>query len=331
MYQTIDAAAWTLLAPAEPGPGSHIIVLTYAQSGAERLSTLLAGHSSLACTAGTGVIPLCEQAASTWRTAEASGSTLSTLAAASIRAMAGSMISVIKSRTGRQRWCEISTAPAQSARTFLQIYPETQIVCFHRSCADFVHSAIRGLSWGLGGPAFATFAAAHPGNPVAAAAAYWHACTEPLLALERDQVGHCQRVRYEDLASHPAESDRIHAFLGLRKEADRGRADGDAYASRAGRGGDGARASGGTDGARASGGADGARPSRGAGGGWLSREAGGMVSNGTAPARRPRTPDTPDRDATILAGRIPSSLLEQINRLHMELGYPAIGHVPAPS
>jgi len=220
MYQpTFDATALSLLdQPEPPVCGSHILVLTYAQSGAERLGGLLAGHPSLACTTETGVIPLCEQAASTWRTAEGSGGALSTLATASVRAMAGSVISVIKSRAGRPRWCEISTAPAPSVRTFLQIYPETRIVCFHRDCADFVAAASRRRPRDLGGPALAAFSAAYPGNRVAALAAYWHACTQALLTLERDQAGQCRRVRYEDLAGQPAEARRICRFLGLPAE-----------------------------------------------------------------------------------------------------------------
>ncbi len=215
----VDVAAWTLFTPPEPSPGSHIIVLAYPQSGADRLWSLLAGHPALACTAGTDLIPLCDQAARTWRTAEAAGSTLSTLAAASVRAMAGSLITVIKSRAGRERWCEISSAPAQSVRTFLQLYPDTRVICLHRNCADFISSATHGSARGPGGPAFGSFAAAHPGNPVAAAAAFWHDRTEHLLALEGDKAGQCHRVRHEDLASSPAEEDRVLGFLGLRLPA----------------------------------------------------------------------------------------------------------------
>ena len=220
MYQPLaGAAAWTLFAPACPSPVSHVIVLAYPQSGADRLWSILAGHPSLACTAGTELIPLCDQAASTWRTAEASGSTLSPLAAASVRAMAGSLITVARSRAGRDRWCEVCTAPAQSARTFLQLYPDTGVICLHRNCADFIRAATPGGAQRVGGQAFGAFAAAHPGHPVAAAAAYWSSRTEQLLALERDKAGQCLRVRYEDLASGPAEEEHVLGFLGLRRPA----------------------------------------------------------------------------------------------------------------
>jgi sulfotransferase family protein len=289
MYQpTLNATTLTLLAPAEPSAGSHIIVLTCSHSGVERLGNLLAEDSSVVCTAGSGVIPLCAQAASTWRMAEDSGGDLSTLAAASVRAMAGSVISVIKSRSGRQRWCEISTAPAVSVRTFLQLYPETKIICFYRDCADFIGSALQNYPHGLRGPAFAAFAAfaaAHPGNPVATAAAYWHACTGPILSLERDQPGRCQRVRYEDLTGGQAEAERICAFLGLRHETGgvqrtRRRPDPSVVADNA---------------------------------------AGTMASHETAGTASP--------DAMLAAAdQIPLTLLGQVNRLQEMLGYPPVGH-----
>jgi hypothetical protein len=273
MYQPlVDAATWTLFTPPGPSPGSHIVVLAYPQSGADRLWSLLAGHPSLACTAGTELIPLCDQAASTWRTAEASGSTLSALAAASVRAMAGSLITVARSQAGRERWCEICTAPAQSARTFLQLYPDTRVICLHRNCADFICSAAPGSARRSGGQAFGAFAAAHPGNPVAAAAAYWSFRTEQLLALEQDKAGQCLRVRYEDLVCGPAEEEHVLGFLGLRRAA------------------------------------AGLRP---------------------GPAGAGARPDIPPGQHAAIARRIRPPLLDQVNRLHAELGYAPVGHVPA--
>lgn len=200
MYQpTVDPTAWTLLT--EPLPLSRadragpIIVLTYPQSGSERLGALLAGSHALACTAGTGILGLCEQAAGTWRSAERTGSTLSALGSASVRAMAGTLIAVIKSQYGAQRWCETSTGPPRSARTFLRLYPETKIICFHRSCRGYL--------------------AAGNIDDVPAAAARWRAHTEPLLELEREHAGQCLRVRYEDLAASPRVAAGVLAFLGL--------------------------------------------------------------------------------------------------------------------
>ncbi len=311
----VDLAASTMLAPRGRSPGSHIVVLAYPHSGADRLWALLAGHPSLACTAGTELVPLCDQAASSWRMAEASGSTLSALAAASVRAMTGSLITIIRSQAGRDRWCEICTAPARSARTFLQLYPDTRVIALHRNCADVISAATRDCSRGPGGPGFGTFAAAHPGNPVAAAAAYWCARTEQLLDLERDKAGQCRRVRYEDLVARPAEEQRLLGFLGLRREgpgllpgqgSDRGAApSGDTGLSPAG-----------DSLSPVDGNALGPRRE---GPGLLPGRAGG----GAPPA------ELPPRQQAAIALRIPAPLLEQVNPLHTELGYAAIGHVPA--
>ena len=95
-----------------------VVVLTYAHSGAARLQSLLASHPDLACTSGTGILPLCEQAAITWRSADdRAGMTLSPLALASVRALATGIITSMLIRTGKRRWCELATASPMSAET----------------------------------------------------------------------------------------------------------------------------------------------------------------------------------------------------------------------
>jgi len=157
-----------------PGaPGAPVIVLTYAHAGAEHLRPLLAGHLDLACTSGTGLLPLCQQAATTWRHVEGQpGSALSELAAASIRALATSVITTVLAQTGKRRWCEFATAPPRSTETFLRLYPGTRIICLHRGCADVIRAALHASPWGLSGTSFAPFTAAYPGSTVAALAAY---------------------------------------------------------------------------------------------------------------------------------------------------------------
>jgi hypothetical protein len=186
--------------PTRPGlpqadRGGSVIVLADRQSGGERLGALLAADPSLACTAGTGILELCEQAAKTWRGAERTGSTLSALGAASVRAMAGTMLAMIKSQAGARRWCETSAAPPRLARTFGQLYPELRIICLHRGCPGYI-------------------AACSCDDP-AADADQWLARTEALLELERDRPGQCLRVRHEDLAASPDAADGVLAFLGL--------------------------------------------------------------------------------------------------------------------
>lgn len=201
--------------PGDPARRDPVIVLTYAYSGAERLQSLLARHPELACTSGTGILPLCEQAAATWRNVDGRPEgPLSALAITSTRALATGIITALLAQAGNRRWCELATASPVSAETFSQLYPGTRFLCLHRACPDVAHAALHTSPWGLAGPTFAPFNAAHPASSVAALTAYWTAHTGPLLAFEQAHPGNCRRVRYEDLATD-AEASQIFAFLGL--------------------------------------------------------------------------------------------------------------------
>jgi hypothetical protein len=177
-----------------------LIVLTYPHSGAERLAGLLAQHPDLACTAGTGILPLCEQAAGAWRVADdRSSGPLSGLAEASIRSMITSILTALLVREGKRRWCEIATASPDTAKTFVQLFPGTRIVCLYRACPEVIRAALRASPWGLAGPAYAPFTSAYPASTAAALTAYWNAHTASLLAFEQAHPAICQRLRYEDL------------------------------------------------------------------------------------------------------------------------------------
>ena len=195
--------------------GAPVIVLTYPHGGTERLWSLLTGHPGLACTAGTGVLPLCEQAAATWRAVDGgTGTRLSPLAASSIRAMTTAVIATVLARDGGRRWCEFATAAPRSAEAFLQIYPQARVLCLHRSCTGFIQDAVRASPWGLAGPEYAPFTAAYPASTPAALTACWTAATTPLIEFEEAHPDACMRVRREDLTdgAYPA---GLLAFLGL--------------------------------------------------------------------------------------------------------------------
>lgn len=194
---------------------SPVIVLTYAGSGSDTLQSLLSAIPGLACTSGTGVLPLVDQAAATWRQAEARASQQpSPLAAASIRAMVSSLVTVILAREGKRRWCEVARAQPSAAGTFVRLFPGTRVLCLHRACPDVIYDALHASEWGLAGPGFAPFTAAYPGSSVAALAAFWAAHTEQLIAFEESHPAVCRRVRYEDLIAEPHRAaDGILAFL----------------------------------------------------------------------------------------------------------------------
>ena len=205
------------LAPADRRQESRgpIVVLTYAHAGAEVLAGALSASRSLACTSGTGLLPLCHAAATAWQNAEGPGWP-SPLAIKSIRAMAATMVTVIQARAGATRWCETALASPAAAGTFLQVFPETTFVCLHRSMTGVLADGTAAYPWGLGSSPFWPYSAGHPGNNAATIAAYWTASTQALLEFEDQHGQSCVRVRHEDLT---AELDRqtraIYARLGL--------------------------------------------------------------------------------------------------------------------
>lgn len=193
-----------------------VIVLAYAQAGAAQLQRMLARDAALACTSGTGVLPLCDLAAATWRQVDNRGGPLSGLAAASIRSMANSVITVILARAGKSRWCEASFAPASRAEAFLELYPATKFICLHRCCLDVIIAGLQANPWGPADTPFGPYAAAYPGNSLATMAAYWTSSTEALLQFQETHPAACCRLRYEDLIGNAdAMPSEIATFLDL--------------------------------------------------------------------------------------------------------------------
>jgi hypothetical protein len=195
-----------------------VIVLGYPHSGAARLLSLLSDSAGLTCTSGTGVLPLCHQAAAVWRRAEGRDEEpekVSALAAASIRAMVGAVVTQILVSEGRDRWCEFAVASEDAAGTFLSLYPGTRFVCLHRSFSGVASSAIQASPWGLAGPGYAPFFGAYPGSTLAVVAAFWAARTAALLAFETGHPAQCLRIRYEDIDGQPGTAATIASFLGL--------------------------------------------------------------------------------------------------------------------
>jgi hypothetical protein len=198
-------------------PSGPVIVLSYAYAGADRVQNALAAGSQLACTSGTGIIPQCAAAAETWRRIEGQqGTTMSRLAAAAIRGLVTAQITAILASSAQPRWCELATASADAAETFLRVFPQARFVCVHRSCLDMVRAGVRASPWGLQGQGFTPFLLAYPGNSVAALAAYWASSAEQLLAFERANRHATHRVRYEDATAQPGRAlDAVRAALGL--------------------------------------------------------------------------------------------------------------------
>ncbi len=186
---------------AENGP---VIVLSYAYSGADLVQNALAADAKLACTSGTGIIPLCAAAAETWRRIEGQqGTALSSLAAASIRGLVTAQVTAILAGAGQARWCELASAAPTAAEPFLQVFPQARFVCVHRACPDVIRAGVQASPWGLHGQGLTPYLLAHPGNSVAALAASWASSAEQLLSFEQANHETSHRVRYEDVAAFP--------------------------------------------------------------------------------------------------------------------------------
>jgi hypothetical protein len=130
-----------------------VVVLSYAGAGAELLTRILSVSRSLACTSGTGLLPLCHSAAMTWQRAERRENDLSPLAVKSVRSLASMIIAVIQAQTGASRWCETALAPSAAAGTFLRLFPSTAFLCLHRRLSSVLSESLLAYPWGLGGRA----------------------------------------------------------------------------------------------------------------------------------------------------------------------------------
>jgi Sulfotransferase family len=199
------------------GQAAPVIILGYPHSGAAQLQSLLSDSTMLACTSGTGLLPLCEQAAAVWRQVEDRDTgQVSALAAASIRAMTGALATQILATAGKSRWCELAMASPQAAETFLILYPAARFVCVHRCLSDVARTALQAAPWGLAGPGYAPFLAAYPASTLAALAAWWSAHTNALLTFEKNHPHECLQIRYEDFtADQPTTASAIASFLGF--------------------------------------------------------------------------------------------------------------------
>jgi hypothetical protein len=202
--------------PADPAArGAPIIVLTYPHSGAKRLWSLLTASPTLACTSGTGILPLCKQSAIAWSEADGQlGNRMSQIAITSTRVLTTSIITSILARQGKRRWCEFATAPPESAENFLQIHPGTRFLIFHRNCADVILSSLSSDAWERKEPESSPFNASYPASAAAAVMAFWVRRTESLIAFEGSNPKICRRVRYEDITTNTSTADMFD-FLGI--------------------------------------------------------------------------------------------------------------------
>lgn len=182
-----------------------IIVLSYLHSGGAAIQQYLAERSALAATAATGIIPLCETAAESWRRVEGRASPgMSPLALAAVRALVAAQVTTILAQAGKNRWCELVTASPATVGPFREVFPGARFISVHRNCPDVIRAGIQASPWGLHGQGLLPFLLSYPGNNIAALAAHWATATEELLVFEAANPTVVCRVLYEDMATNPA-------------------------------------------------------------------------------------------------------------------------------
>lgn len=207
-----DALAAQTTSAAQP-----IVVLSYAFGGAESLTAALSAAPSLACTSGTGLIPLCNAALHSWQQIEGRTGPPSRLALSSVRSLASAMLTAISAGAGARRWCETAFAQPTAAAAFHRVFPSATFVCTHRDLRGALNDGLRAYPWGLGGSPFSPYSARHPGNSLATIATYWAASAESLLEFEAELPSACVRFRVEELASSLDDAVRTLSRLGLGK------------------------------------------------------------------------------------------------------------------
>jgi hypothetical protein len=192
-----------------------VVLLSYPHAGVEELRRVMSVSRSLACTSGTGLLPLCHAAVTTWQRAEDRDAP-SHLAIKSVRTLLSTITAIMTSREGAARLCETALANPVAATAFARVFPDATFVCLHRSFPGVLASGLSAHPFGLGNSPFWPYSMPYPGNSVATIAAYWAARTQALLEFETDHAGCSYRVRHEDLTADPlAQAGAIYARLGL--------------------------------------------------------------------------------------------------------------------
>lgn len=204
-------------AAAQSAQAAAVIVMAYTGSGANRLRSAMSAFPGLTCTGRTGILPLCHTAVTTWQTVDdRDGERFSSLGAASARTLITGLVTAILARNGGSRWCEFTTAPHAAGQTFARLYPQTRFLIVHRRADTVVRTILDASRWGLAGPEFAPFVAAHPASSLAALTSYWATHTVQQLDFEQAHPQSCLRVRIEDLITNSAQTLRdISDFLCL--------------------------------------------------------------------------------------------------------------------
>jgi hypothetical protein len=202
-----------------------VFVCCSTRTGSTLLRFLLDAHPDLACPAETRLPWLSSVLAQTWSVLEGvpmptggerlSAAQLPDPVVARVRQSMDLMTGSHLARRGKTRYCDKSLEAAQNAELLLRVYPGAKFLCLYRHPMDMICSGLEVCPWGLSGYGFDSYAAASPGNMVAALGRYWADNAALILAAEEQFPASCHRIRYEDLVAGPEDvASAIFGFLG---------------------------------------------------------------------------------------------------------------------
>jgi hypothetical protein len=89
---------------------------------------------------------------------------MSQLAVACVRGMIIAQVTLILTRAGQKRWCELATSDPRVVQPFLQVFPRAAFVCVHRDCLEVIRAGVAASPWGLQGQGLGPISFPTPGT-----------------------------------------------------------------------------------------------------------------------------------------------------------------------
>lgn len=179
--------------------GRPIFILTSPRSGSTLLRFILDTHPRIASPAETNIgvllANLRDAVYSLNGTLTRGGLSLSELAHVLMR----DTFDKVTEALGKARWCDKSLTSLEHADLLVQLFPDAQFLLLHRSCLDFIVSAIEACPWGYTAFGFEPYIRRSPDNFVQALAIFWLDQIEAMLHFEQRYSHVCHRVSYEQL------------------------------------------------------------------------------------------------------------------------------------
>jgi hypothetical protein len=201
-----------------------VFVVTPARSGSTLLRYLLDSHPDVTCPPELNLATLLEHVVEIWnRAREASGEAELEVGAkppaavtARARRVVGEVMQHFTDAAGAHVFVHKSLTTIDHLQTLRYCYPKAPLIFLYRHPLDTIASGLEASQWGFNAFGFAPYAAANPGNLVAALANYWLDRVSKMLAFEQECTGPRSRIYYELMCDDPATTlGQLFEFLGL--------------------------------------------------------------------------------------------------------------------